>query len=112
MQSKTEDIVRLYKAGTTQKVISKFLNVSHDHVRGILYRKGLTKRIMTKEEDQIMLSMAQRGVPTDEIAAVFDRPIRTIQYRLKKLGYERPVSIKQFKKFTHKWEIPKKQRSI
>ena len=112
MSTKTDQIVKLKKYGNAIKVIADFVNLSQAHVRQVLIRKGLTRKVMSEEEDNLLIAMANRGVDTKDMAATFDRPVRTIQYRLKKLGLSKGKGRPIGKKPSHKWDIPKKSRSL
>lgn len=113
MSSKTEEIVRLRKAGTSPTVISKFLGISNEHVRLVLYRKNLVKKHLTQDQVDHIFSMAERGFKTADIADIIGISLRSVQGYLRRAGMSRKVGTpNKPKNKGYRWDFPKKSRSI
>lgn len=113
MSSKTSEIVRMRKAGTSPTVISKFLGLSNEHVRQVLFRKNLVKRRLAQDQIDRLYEMANNGTKTRDLATIFDVSVSTVQWYLRKAGAARKVGTpNKPKKKSYLWDIPKKSRSI
>lgn len=108
-----DEVVRLHKLKVNNKSIAKFVGITETHVRMILRRRGLAKKRMTDDQIKQIVEMAQKGMRTKDIADIMSKPITTIQAYLRRNNLSRPVgNHNKPKKSTHKWDFPKKQRSI
>lgn len=107
-----EQILRLYRSGNTHAVIAKFLDISVSYVKATVCVNGLSKTKLTKEDAEIIVSMAKRGFSRSDIAEAFSVEERTIGATLRRHGVFMKRGRRRIHPKTHRWIISKKTHSI